>query len=65
MTVKELRELLSNYHDNELVGVEAPGIGGNVRAITGVGERLIYWQSELGGFESKESGTYSVILTKN
>lgn len=57
--------LLSNYHDDELVGVEAPGIGHNVRAITGVGERPIAWQSELGGFVSEESGTYSVILRKN
>ena len=65
MTVGELRTLLSNYHDDELVGVESPGVGRNVRAVTGVGEKPILWISELGGYQSKESGTYSVILCKN
>lgn len=65
MTVKELRDLLSNYHDDELVGVGAPGVGDNVRAIIAVGERPIVWQNELGGFVSEESGVYSVILRKN
>ncbi len=65
MTVGELRDLLSNYHNDELVGIEAPGVGRNVRAVTGVGERPISWQNGLGGFESKESGVYSVILCKS
>lgn len=64
MTVKELRELLSNYDDDELVGVATAGVGRNVRAITGVGEQPILWVSELGGFQSKAGGTYSVILKK-
>ena len=64
MTVKELREMLSKYHDDELVGVATAGVGRNVRAITGVGEQPILWVSELGVFQSKEGGTYSVILRK-
>lgn len=65
MTVKELRMLLSNYHDDERIGVETPGVGHNVRAVTGVSEQPIAWRNELDGVVSKESGTYSVILRKS
>lgn len=57
--------LLSNYHNDELVGIGAPGVGNNVRAIIAVGERPIAWRNELDGVVSEESGVYSVILCNN
>ncbi len=65
MTVGELRILLSNYHNNELVGIEAPGTGRNVRAITGLSEQRVAWRNELDGIVSEGSGVYSVVLGKS